>query len=42
MRKIMVFNDGLLGALPDKVIPDIGFADKAVVQCDVTVNKNFL
>ena len=37
----MVFNDGLLGALPDKVIPDIDFADKAVVQCDVPVNKNF-
>ena len=38
----MVFNDGLVGALLDKVIPDIDFADKAVVQCDVPVNKNFL
>ena len=38
----MVFNNGLLGALPDKVIPDIDFADKAVVHCDVPVNKILL
>ena len=32
----------LPGAFPDKVTPDVGFTDEAVVQCDVLVVKVLL
>ena len=32
----------LPGAFPDKVAPDIGFTDEALIQCDVTAVKILL